>query len=385
MKTCHIIPWYYSHYAAPYEYTRRLAKTGVDVDVIAYARPDEAEHEIVDGVRVKRIYAHEREHFSPTYVYVFLSEMFKWLRGKRYDVAHVYAFRGCNLLPILKRDMATHWLLDIRTGNVSASRLRSTLANRVTRLESWMFDTYVAVDQRVGYRVLGKDCRFHVVPVGADMEKFRPNRQPQLRRELGFADDRLVVVFSSSMVRPRLPERVIEGFAQAVRRCPQLSLLMVGDGTPGLIDELRARALDLNVAAQVHFTGYVPYASVQDYITAGDIGLAYVPITPQFDMQPPLKTAEFLACGLPTLATRTVGNALYIRDQENGLVIGDTSEAIAEGLVRLAENPALRERLTSMARPSIAEYDWNRIVRDRLLPVYDSLVGAGSEREHRGV
>jgi glycosyltransferase involved in cell wall biosynthesis len=370
MNTCHIIPWYYAHYAAPYEYTRRLAKMGVRVDVLAYARPDEVVAEVIEGVRVRRIVLEEREHFSPKNTYRFLSHILKWFDDRRYDLIHVYAFRGCNLLPILKRHLAAHWLLDIRTGNVSANPIRSTFANHVTRLESRVFDSCIAVDQHVGYRVLGKDRPFHVVPIGADMEKFKPDRRPELRKQLGIDDDRLVVVFNSSLVRPRMPERVIQGFARAIKEEPRLSLLIIGDGSKGILDELRALAESLQIARGVHFTGYIPYARVQDYMSVGDVGLAYVPIIPQFDMQPPLKTAEFLACGLPTIATHTVGNALFVRDRENGLLIQDDPAAIADGILCLARDPALRERLACAARPSIAQYDWNRIVEEQLLPVY---------------
>ena len=374
MKTCHIIPWYYSHYAAPYEYTRRLAKLGVDVEVIAYARPGETDSAIIDGVRVTRVRTEEREHFSPIQMVVFLSEILKCFGDKRYDLAHVYAFRGCNLLPLLRRNLADHWLLDIRTGNVSGNRLRSTLANHVTRLESRVFETCVAVDQQVGYRVLGYERPFHVVPIGADMEKFKPMPQPQLRKQLGIHDDRLVVVFNSSLVRPRLPERVIEAFAVAARRDTRLSLLIIGDGTKGIIGELQALAQELQVADKVHFTGYVSYATVQDYVTAGDIGLAFVPIVPQFDTQPPLKTAEFLACGLPTIATHTRGNALFIQHEQNGLLVDDDPSAVTNSILHLAEDAALRERLARTARPSIVQYDWNQIVKDRLLPVYKDVL-----------
>jgi len=370
MKTCHIIPCYYSHYAAPYEYSRRLARMGLDVDVLAYSRPDEPASEVIDGVHVKRVPSVEHEHFSPKDAYIFLSELLRWLDKRYYDLIHVYAFRGCNLLPRLRRNRTAHWLLDIRTGNVSANRVRSRLANQVTRIESRVYDTCIAVDQHVGNRVLGPEQRFHVVPIGVDTEKFQPNRHLDLRRQLGIADDRLVVVFNSSLVRPRMPERVIQAFAQARRQCLQLSLLIIGDGTKGIIDELRMLAGSLQVAEDVFFTGYVSYGTVQHYITAGDIGLAYVPIIPQFDSQPPLKTAEFLACGLPTLATHTLGNTVWIRDNENGLLIRDDPESITEGIIRLACDPALRAQLAGAARPSILQHDWSRIVSERLLPVY---------------
>jgi D-inositol-3-phosphate glycosyltransferase len=239
-----------------------------------------------------------------------------------------------------------------------------------------MFETCVAVDRQVGYRVLGRERPFHVVPIGADLEKFKPMPQPQLRKQLGIEVDRLVVVFNSSLVRPRMPERVIEAFAQAARYNPRLNLLIVGDGTKGIISELQALTQSLQVADKVFFTGYVAYATVQNYVNVGDIGLAFVPIVPQFDTQPPLKTAEFLACGLPTIATHTQGNALFIQNEQNGLLVGDAPNAVTQSILRLAEDVALRERLARAARPSILHYDWNHIVKDHLLPVYKDVLDA---------
>jgi len=372
MQVCHIVPGYYPFNPGPYEYTRQLADLGVDVDVVAFGRREEAGYEVVDGVSVRRVLLERSQRFSPQNAYKFISAALRWCVGKRYDLIHVYAFRGCGLLPILGRNRASRWILDIRTGNTSPNPWRFSLADWVTRLESFAYGTCIALDQRVGEKVLGRNRFFHVVPLGADFERFRPGRNSALRDQLQIEEDNLVVVFSGKLEPRRLPERVLQGFVRAVAENSALVLVIVGDGS--MLPTLRSLAERLGVASKVRFTGYISYRHVHEYVAVGDIGLAYVPIMPQYDLQPPLKTVEFLACGLPTVATCTKGNALFIQEGENGLLVQDMPETVAEGLLRLAEDRALRQKLARNARSSVAEYDWKKIVSDKLLPVYRQLV-----------
>ena len=369
MKVCHIVAGYYPLNAAPFEYTRKLASFGTAVDVIAFGRPREATRELVDGVAVKRIPLTRSRRFSWRNTYKFVMAALTLLKTEYYDLVHVYAFRGCCLLPLWGRHLAGHWLLDIRTGNVSNKPWRSWMADRVTALESNAFDTCIAINEGVGKRVLGSNRTFHVVPLGVDLAKFKPARNLLLRRKLGIPDDHLTVVFTSKLEPQRTPNRVLQGFAQATQVFPNLLLLVVGDGT--MLAELQSLAKTLAISDKVCFTGYVPYIRVQDYVNVADVGLAYVPITPQYMAQPPLKTVEFLACGLPTLATNTLGNSQFIRKGENGLLVDDTPAAIAAGLMQLAGSESLRRQLAGHARASIEAYDWLNIVKTQLMPFYD--------------
>jgi glycosyltransferase involved in cell wall biosynthesis len=105
-------------------------------------------------------------------------------------------------------------------------------------------------------------------------------------------------------------------------------------------------------------------------LNAADIGISYVPKTPQYDPQPPLKTVEFLACGLPTIATDTVGNRVFIRNEYNGLLIDDTVESLSNAIVKLVTDTSLRTKFASVSRQSVRKYDWQNIVEKKLIPIY---------------
>jgi glycosyltransferase involved in cell wall biosynthesis len=374
MKLCFIVPGFYpgAGATAPYEYTKNLAALGIDVTILAFGCESEPAYATHPHRTIHRIQLQEKPSFSPGTSYRFVQRTLALVAQQPYDLVHVYAFRGCGLLPILGRRYATRWLLDIRTGNIAKSRLRVKLANWGTRLESRSYSHLMAIDRQVGEAVLGSTRPFFLAPLGADMDKFRPSEAAPLRAKLGIAPGRVIVAYAGSLNPSRLPERILYAFARAHQQMPGLHLLMMGDGVA--LEELKRLAGQLQVSSAVDFLGYVPYHQIQEYMAAADIGFAYVPRTLQFDYQPPLKTIECLACGLPTIATDTGGNRQYIRHGENGLLAEDTPEALGAALAQPAGDPHLRQKLAEQARPSVLVHDWRRIVTDQLLPAYRDIL-----------
>jgi glycosyltransferase involved in cell wall biosynthesis len=77
-----------------------------------------------------------------------------------------------------------------------------------------------------------------------------------------------------------------------------------------------------------------------------------------------------MAAGLPVLATRCGGPETIIEHQVTGLLVPPEQPAeLAQGLVRLYQDPALRARLGSAARASAAE----RFTLERQVSRYQAL------------
>jgi glycosyltransferase involved in cell wall biosynthesis len=90
-----------------------------------------------------------------------------------------------------------------------------------------------------------------------------------------------------------------------------------------------------------------------------------------------------MAAGLPVLATNAGGPAELITDGVDGLLYppGDRA-ALADGLVRLAQDPALRQRLGAAARQSVAHLAPELVAAD-VVGVYRTLVGVGGSTANR--
>src|SRR5205085_992601 len=67
---------------------------------------------------------------------------------------------------------------------------------------------------------------------------------------------------------------------------------------------------------------------------------------------------EAAACGTPAIATRIPGHIDAVDDGESGLLAADDAE-LAEHLVRVATDPALRQRLRAGAIRQAARFTWD--------------------------
>jgi glycogen(starch) synthase len=144
----------------------------------------------------------------------------------------------------------------------------------------------------------------------------------------------------------RIDER--KGLDVAVRALalvPGASLEVTGGGDGDVVSDLRDLAREIGVADRITFSGQ-----------RDDVAAAYAqadavlfPVT--WDEPFWLVPLEAMAVGRPVVATGTGGSAEYLRDGENALVVppGD-AHALAVAVRRLADDGALRERLTRAGR-----------------------------------
>ena len=93
-----------------------------------------------------------------------------------------------------------------------------------------------------------------------------------------------------------------------------------------------------------------------------------------YNVQPPLKTIEYLASGLPVIATNTIANQAVITDNANGILVDDDESALVEGITRLVSDHELRKRLASNAAISARDFTWDVSTRYKLEPAYRDIL-----------
>ncbi len=141
---------------------------------------------------------------------------------------------------------------------------------------------------------------------------------------------------------------------------PQCRLLVIGDGPArdSLTDHLSPEA-----AASVEFTGEVPHSEIPAQLARMNVGVAPYPQLDNFYFSP-LKVMEYMAAGLPVLASRVGDLSSWVTHGRTGYLYpsGDTG-ALAEGMVTLARSPTRCAQLGNAARRRVAQQNtWQHVV-----------------------
>jgi len=136
---------------------------------------------------------------------------------------------------------------------------------------------------------------------------------------------------------------------------------LIGDGI--LKPELQEFAN--RIKADVRFLGIIPNKELPAYIVRYDIF-----ILPSFYEGNPKTLLEAMSCAMPVIGTNVDGIRELINNNENGILCGVTAEEIAGAIIRLADDPGLKQKLGQNARKYIVNNcSINRIV-DTELKIY---------------
>ncbi|HLW72298.1 MAG TPA: glycosyltransferase family 4 protein [Candidatus Binataceae bacterium] len=204
---------------------------------------------------------------------------------------------------------------------------------------------------------LGVDAPIRLIANGVDTEWFRPGIMPASPAPQGA----LTVGFVGSLKPWHGLDTLVEACARLRLRDHELRLLMVGDGPGRAALTERLRAPDVTFAAEL--SGAVEQARVPALLASMDIAVAPYPPLANFYFSP-LKIFEYMAAGLPVVASRIGQIEEVIEDGRTGLLCppGDVA-ALADALERLAADPGLRRKLGMAARAAmLADRSWDSVL-----------------------
>lgn len=184
-----------------------------------------------------------------------------------------------------------------------------------------------------------------VVPVGINPELLEVPRPAP--RPTG-SDAPLRFIYIGSLSRFRELERLLEAAQAVAQQNGRFHIDFVGpDKSDGYYQGL---IRDLGLADRVSFKPPVPYADIPQLIAGYDVGLAYNPDRLTWHYQPTIKVKEYRAVGLPILSTAVTSHRDFVEEGVNGLLVENTAQAWANGMLRFIEDASFFERTDRNAR-----------------------------------
>ena len=196
-----------------------------------------------------------------------------------------------------------------------------------------------------------------VVPNGVNTQRIRPGT--------GSADGQRPVVAFVGTLKPWHGVETLLRARELART--DWELRIIGDGPEG--EQLRGLARAAGLGDRVTFTGAVTPEQVPQLLRDCDLAAApYPAAAARDDYFSPLKVYEYLAAGLPVVASRTGQLPRVLADTDAGILVPPSDPgALARALDELVAAPARRRRMAGAAR-ALAEtrHSWTGVV-DRIL------------------
>lgn len=201
--------------------------------------------------------------------------------------------------------------------------------------------------------------RVEYVPgVGIDTRRFACNRENRLekRRELGFREGDFLILTVAEMTKNKNHATILKALA-LLKDTPDFSnfqYLICGMGAQE--ENLRRQASELGIASHVHFLGY--RKDVPQICRCSDL-FAFM----SYREGLPVALMEAMSCGLPTVCSCARGNTDLIEDGVEGRIVPQSAKALADAIMELYHDPALRKRFGAGAVEKVQQFDSENVQR----------------------
>lgn len=288
----------------------------------------------------------------------------RWLADGDFDVLHLHEPNAPSL-SMLALNIAEGPI--IATFHTSTTKsLTLTVFEPILRPMHEKIVGRIAVSdlaRRWQMEALGSDAV--VIPNGVDVAAFAS--APLLD---GYPRPGRSVLFLGRFDEPRKGMAVLlRALPTLVERFPEVEILVVGRGDE---DELRDDAGDL--ASHLRFLGQVDDAAKASAMRSADVYCAPHTGGESFG----IVLVEAMAAGTAVVASDLDAFRQVLDDGRAGrLVPVDDAAALAEGLIEVLADDAVRERYVTAATHAVRPYDWSVVAR-QIMRVYETVSGSGT-------
>jgi len=295
-----------------------------------------------------------------------------WLVSRRCKALHARSYVPGIVAVFYQALLRVRFIFDPRGILPEELRLARGWSEKTLRFRFWKFIEKIILKRADYVFVLSRNFRKHLkqivprsdillIPCCIDPARFNYNEQQRasVRAKLGFGN-RFVLVYSIGCFVPyQVLEKALEVFGILREQHPESHFLILTPEPDQLKKYAAKYAIDLSGVSIVR----VPFSLVPDYLMASDAGLLVRHTSIVSKVASPVKFPEYLACGLPVIAFKGIGDTerMITRYSLGECVDPENRESIRNGLKRLFSRlEGYREGLREQCRNvAVKYYSWD--------------------------
>ncbi len=238
------------------------------------------------------------------------------------------------------------------------------------RISNCFVDTIVANSNAVAQNVAARERfpqkRIAVIYNGHDMQRFVGEPDRELCERFKIPPGAPIVGIVANLNPVKRHADLLKAFGQLRITYPAARLLLIGAGR--LEQQLRDQATTLGIADVVHFVG-----SVSDAVPIVKLFSVGVLCSESEGFSNAL--IEYLACGIPVVATRVGGNTEVVTDGYNGFLVDVADvEQLGRRITELLADRSLATRMGQNALESSRRFTREQMIA-RYVALYRQTIG----------
>lgn len=287
-----------------------------------------------------------------------LLKLARYIRDRQFDIVHSHMYRSNVPATISAKFARFKGVLLAQIHNIDTWETRRQLL--MDRFLSRWRDGIIAVSEEVRHEIIQRlrvpPEKCFVIYNGIEIEKYRDAKPEKgLRESLGILPDDYVVIMVARMVEQKNHKIVIASAPEIINSVPRVKFLFVGDGR--LRRELQEQVREKGLDKYFIFTG--TRTDIPQLLKISDVF-----ILPSFKEGFSNAIVEAMAAGLPVIASKVGGNPEAVIDGTTGFLVSpDDSSALAKLIIRLANEPELRQKIASASIKQAEKFSISEMVK----------------------
>lgn len=276
--------------------------------------------------------------------YFFVRVLRSWARGQTADVWYT---RDPAMIDALRDVQTARWALELHDAPDANSARWERIKGSVA--------VYIAISRGLLNWLKKKGINAAWAPDGFDPKEIESLKTREIARKfLELPEDAFIAIYTGTFY----PWKGVDFVVRAWAKTPSNAHLVLIGG-PETDKKRIEQCVDPNVLSRVHLLSMMPRRDAISVLSAADVGL--LTTSPDFaigrDFTSPLKQFEYLAAGLPLLAS-DVPSSHEVLDNDVAKFFNYTEDDFAVKFIEILNDRVWREAATTLAKTRVSAFTW---------------------------